>query len=388
MGLDTKLLKTVLIWVMAAATTRSASEAEIPQTIRADCQYKCGEVSIPYPFGTNDKLYYTGCLSLCTSTDSLANGSCSGIGCCKAVIPKMTYIFSVKFQSFHNHTGIWDFNPCSCSFWVEEESYDFSTVDLVDLQSRSKVTTVNDWSIEQQTCKEAQENVTSYARSQDHSFCLDSDNGPGYRCSCSPGYQGITYIPNGCQDVDECADPMLNDCEERSCINQKGSYPVLAPETTMRMAKKMEKAALVINFDLQCPNSDMKSSGAGLVLLLASGGWFYLGLKKRKLIKLKKHYFQQNGGLMLQKQLLRPEESIDTTKIFTEEELKMATNNFDESRIIGRSGYGTVNHKNVIKLFGCCLETEVPLLVYEFVTNVTLSDHIQQENTNSTATIP
>ncbi|CAL2234248.1 unnamed protein product [Prunus armeniaca] len=339
MGLDTKLLKTVLIWVMAAATTRSASEAEIPQTIRADCQYKCGEVSIPYPFGTNDKLYYTGCLSLCTSTDSLANGSCSGIGCCKAVIPKMMYIFSVKFQSFHNHTGIWDFNPCSCSFWVEEESYDFSTVDLVDLQSRSKVTTVNDWSIEQQTCKEAQENVTSYARSQDHSFCLDSDNGPGYRCSCSPGYQGITYIPNGCQDVDECADPMLNDCEERSCINQKGSYPCARPQDYYEDGQKNGEGC--VGYQLRVIKI-VAGSGAGLVLLLASGGWFYLGLKKRQLIKLKKHYFQQNGGLMLQKQLLRPEESIDTTKIFTGEELKMATNNFDESRIIGRGGYGTV----------------------------------------------
>lgn len=45
---------------------------------------------------------------------------------------------------------------------------------------------------------------------------------------------------------------------------------------------------------------------------------------------------------MLRKQLLRPEGSIDTTKIFTEKELKIATNNFDESKIIGRGGYGTV----------------------------------------------
>lgn len=107
----------------------------------------------------------------------------------------MMHIFSVKVQSFHNHTGIWDFNPCSYSFLVEEESYDFSTVDLVGLQSRSKVTTVLDWRVEQQMCKEAQENVKSYACSQAYSFCLHSDNGPGYRCSCSPGYQGNPYIP-------------------------------------------------------------------------------------------------------------------------------------------------------------------------------------------------
>ena len=148
----------------------------------------------------------------------------------------------------------------------------------------------------------------------------------------------------------------------------------------------------------------------------------YFIYHKRKFIKMKEKFFEQNGGLILKQKLstwedscsqTREDSSTQSAKIFTQDQLNKATKNFDENLIIGKGGYGTVykgflddkrivaikrskiidrsqiqqfinevvvlsqiNHRNVVKLLECCLETEVPLLVYEFVTNGTLSGFI------------
>ncbi|KAJ8537789.1 hypothetical protein K7X08_014329 [Anisodus acutangulus] len=53
-------------------------------------------------------------------------------------------------------------------------------------------------------------------------------------------------------------------------------------------------------------------------------------------------FFKENGGVMLLEQLIRQGKSTTAVRIFTSEELKQATNNYDESRIVGQGGYGIV----------------------------------------------
>lgn len=151
----------------------------------------------------------------------------------------------------------------------------------------------------------------------------------------------------------------------------------------------------------------------GLLALAIGMVVIIFGVKKRKLMKQREKFFLQNGGVLLKQQISSNEQSMKLTKIFTAEELEKATNNYAEDRILGKGGYGTVykgilrdrqvvaikkskvmdqtqieqfineviiltqvNHRNVVKLLGCCLEADVPLLVYEYVSNDTLFHHI------------
>ncbi|KAH6781378.1 wall associated like 1 [Perilla frutescens var. frutescens] len=156
-------------------------------------------------------------------------------------------------------------------------------------------------------------------------------------------------------------------------------------------------------------------SGFGSLLLLLMCFWLYKVLQKRKEKIVKEKFFKRNGGLLLRQQT--NEGALGKTKVFPAKELEVATDNFNESRILGHGGQGTVykgmlsdgkivaikksklveenqleqfinevvilsqiNHRNVVKLLGCCLETEVPLLVYEFMPHGTLFDLIHDPN--------
>lgn len=109
--------------------------------------------------------------------------------------------------------------------------------------------------------------------------------------------------------------------------------------------------------------------------------------------------------------------NVEMSRIFSSKELKKATDNFSIDRVLGKGGQGTVykgmlvdgrivavkrskvvdedkledfinevvllshvNHRNIVKLVGCCLETEVPVLVYEYIPNGDLFKRLHDES--------
>lgn len=81
--------------------------------------------------------------------------------------------------------------------------------------------------------------------------------------------------------------------------------------------------------------------GVMLVLLVGSAWSLCWGMKQRKYIKLKEKYFEENGGFLLQHKLAS-HHVVETTRIFTAEELEKATNNYHDSRVLGKGSYGIV----------------------------------------------
>ncbi|KAK0599916.1 hypothetical protein LWI29_009813 [Acer saccharum] len=391
--------------------------------------------SYGYIQGTIDeKNYSAGCMSSCDRLKDVINGSCSGFGCCQIEIPKGLKGIAVEASSFNRHEKVWQFNPCSYAFVVEGSRFNFSSSNLsaTITETIPDVPTAVDWAITGQgKCEEARNNQ-SYACKENSDCYEPPDNSAGgYLCKCKDGYQGNPYISNDCRDIDECKQRKYKCHNQAFCVNTEGNYTCQCFKG-YKGDGKIDGKGCTPN---QLPMTKISLGvGLGIVMLLVVSSWIYFILRNRRLIKLKEKFFQQNGGFLLkffqqnggfllQTQLSKRSGTCDTTRIFSAEELKKATNNFDEKRIIGRGGYGTVykgflidsnpvsikkskivdqsqieqfinevtvlsqiNHRNVVKLLGCCLETEVPLLVYEYVTNGTLFEHIH--NNDNAPTIP
>ncbi|XP_039023318.1 putative wall-associated receptor kinase-like 16 [Hibiscus syriacus] len=363
--------------------------------------------------------YATGCLSLCNNITDVSDGSCSGIGCCQTSIPKGVMSYNISLESFDNHADVLPRNPCSYAFVAENDNYTFSSSDIRGFRFRNRRFPVTlDWRIGNKSCEVAKIDTKNFG-CKENSDCVDSENNSGYFCKCIQGYDGNPYLSNGCQDINECE--TISPCNGTArCTNLPGTYNCSCPVGYEGDGRKNGTGCSLPYKDQskRSPLIDVAlGTSMGLVGLLLGIIFLHWMLRRKQISKLREEYFQRNGGMLLREQLSKRQGYREDVKIFAAVELEKATNNYHESRILGRGGQGTVykgiladnrvvaikksiigdpsqveqfineitvlyqiNHRNVVKLLGCCLETQVPLLVYEYITNGTLFHHLHNND--------
>ncbi|KAJ9677121.1 hypothetical protein PVL29_022228 [Vitis rotundifolia] len=323
----------------------------------------CGNARLMY----HSEVIIAGCGTICEGGSAAAN-NCYGIDCCQTTIPTTNsfalshYIVNLKTEK--KETG------CVTRALVVDRDWFSRNFSSKAVRGMEYAPLVLLWRIEKH------DPDASNRCSNPLYYDSDSRTYYRYRCTCGWKAEGNPYLLHGCQVARECANCRWG-CDDRYNDNTH-------------------------KYDFYCSTKNKSKA------LILENNW---------ILESKKRFFKRNGGLLLQQQISSDKVAFEKTKIFTSDELEKATDNFNKNRILGQGGQGTVykgmlndgrivavkkskivdenqlvhfineivilsqiNHRNVVGILGCCLETEVPLLVYEFISNGTLFQLIHDQN--------
>ncbi|XP_010497656.1 PREDICTED: wall-associated receptor kinase-like 1 [Camelina sativa] len=357
-----------------------------------------------------------GCESSCEKSKSgeqVTNSICNGYRCCQARIPVgRPQVISVNIENSGGGEG-----SCKVAFLTNKRYSPLNVTEAEQFHSDGYEVVELGWYF-----------VTSDSRFRSPLGCanLTSDgdyfpescsceydylSGTSYRnCYCNSGYAGNPYLRGGCIETDLCEGQ--HRCGEGTyCVNMPGSAYTCKPKPN---TNKPAKFTMIQGIAI----------GLSGLLFFAGIFWLFKYIKKRRRITQSKKFFKRNGGLLLNEQITTTKDgNVEMSKVFSSKELKKATDNFSVNRVLGQGGQGTVykgmlvdgrivavkrsklvdedkleefinevvllsqmNHRYIVKLLGCCLETEVPILVYEYIPNGDLYKRLHDESDDYTMT--
>ncbi|XP_058767271.1 wall-associated receptor kinase-like 1 [Vicia villosa] len=330
-----------------------------------------------------------GCVSICDDNKNNSNNfnidsnGCNGRYCCTTSLPSHLSEFNATIRGLSEHSSQ------GCGYALIARSYfmgDYETEK--ELKNKEYAPAMLEWEILNYMLTNSTFQLPPNC--YDSNVTSLSNRNTGKQCRCSSwqqdddfdspfldgDYYGNPYIAGGCK----------------------------GPEYYFHKNNQWKKWVIV------GISSSLGSLGFLIGLL-----FLYKVLKRRMIKKRKEKFFKRNGGLLLQKRMSSGEVNVDRTTLFTLKNLKKATDNFNKDRVLGKGGQGTVykgmlvdgkivavkkfkvegnveefinefvilsqiNNRNIVKLLGCCLETEIPLLVYEFIPNGNLFEYLHDQN--------
>ncbi|KAK4409674.1 Wall-associated receptor kinase-like 2 [Sesamum angolense] len=320
-----------------------------------------------------------GCTPICSenSTDT----SCNGVNCCQITIPQGLKELQFTYRSigFSNNSLF-----CGYAFLLTNNGSKKITGDIMASLAifwihLTKNLEMQVWYLRELDNLELSPHSWCIYRGINFSFVPEDLGSLTRVCECGHGFEGNPYLSEGCRDIDECSNSATNFCPNGiTCINRIGYYECQEQKSRLKMV------LIIIGCCL-----------GALVLLL--GAWRSTkAVRKRMKTNRKRKFFKRNGGLLLEQQFSSTDNGLEKTRLFTSKELAQATDHYNENRILGLGGQGTV-YKGMLAdgrivavkksrrvdeddLEVFINETKVPLLVYEFIPNGTLFQHIHESN--------
>uniref|UniRef100_K3ZP23 Protein kinase domain-containing protein n=1 Tax=Setaria italica TaxID=4555 RepID=K3ZP23_SETIT len=385
-----------------------------------------------YLNGRVDSSFFTGCITTCNSLHAAAQDGeeCTGLGCCQSSIPtnlSRIHIFWANDDSYTPTNVAWEYSPCSFAFIAEKGWYNFTRSDLTrdanktftDRVGDTTIPMVLDWSIRDGgSCRAPPKDAGASAKStapaciSRNSFCVNATQGPGYLCNCSKGYTGNPYITDGCTNINECSSTTNGPCGMRStCEDTDGDY-----NCKCKFNRKGDGKSENGCYQYVFPPYAIAAVAITVAVILACLSIILLIRRKQRKL------FNKNGGDILKEVGI---------KIFTEGEVDTITKSYrnrigggyfgdvykgtiiddppvqvavkkvvrlqqkslrgeapqHEQEKLWKEGFVReicfqfkVKHPNMVRLIGCCLETDVPILVFEFVGKGSLHEVLHGAN--------
>ncbi|MCO5604270.1 hypothetical protein L7F22_058435 [Adiantum nelumboides] len=385
------------------------------------CNYTsevCGNLSIPYPFGMSDKCGLPEYRISCKRNVSYGDGYLPFLQIATAntselqvlqfltntLIVNSTHLKAMQSSEDCSSTDVFGHavlellygrpfilsqTNCPLTYTIPDNKRGFFAEGHYGLSLSWALQLLDDG----QNCSTAKQR-TDYGCS-DMPECIYDESIHGYTCNCTQGYRGDVYKAGiGCQAWCLKKKTFL-DSDIDECSGLPGSCPMVNHATNVLVPSLLGCLA-----------------GAVVLALVLAFIWTsrraYMERRERQ------ENFQRSGGDQL-------------GSLFSQRQLLKATNGFCSDHVVGEGSFGKVYwgklstehgtikvaikrakpkvveeqvaqmqsfvkeiillsktvHKNVVRLLGCCVETSVPLLVFEFVERGTLQDYLKPQGRDS-----
>ncbi|KAH9714723.1 Wall-associated receptor kinase-like 8 [Citrus sinensis] len=350
---------------------------------------RCGDIQIDYPFGIGAGCYFDESFEVaCDDDDSSGSPKVLLKSINLTVYPNFwqrqslctPFFFSERDNRFtaigcdsyaqqydSSSPGSGCLSICACDP-TQNGTYrcDWSCTILPNRKDQEQVPVVLEWGNDKGSCYEEYNSRTEMCN-KDNQCLIQIDSGHFCICDDSSSYAS----------KDLCAGNLI--CNTTGGINcsecPHGYYPTGSNIENQTKCSNFRKALIF----------GKRSRGKFIAI---GTWWLYNFVKRRGEIKLKQKFFKRNGGLLLHQELSSDKGGQGTIykgmlvdgKIVVVKKSKIIDENKVEEFINEVVILSQINHRNIVKLLGCCLETEVPLLIYEFIPNGTLFEYIRHQS--------